>query len=129
MTSPVQASAGTAALIVSIKIAAIAIAVAVIILLTYGYDFPWYAALAVGVLGYIAAKAALAIAIGYFWGRQNARQTKQYLEGLPPELKQDLIDNAPSDVRAHVTDVLKKPKSATYWAAQIYQFSVVDEAK
>src|SRR5262249_18255910 len=35
----------------------------------------------------------------------------------------------PSDVRAHVTDVLKKPKSATYWAAQIYQFSVVDEAK
>src|SRR5262245_51215055 len=109
MAPPVQTPSGTmGAIIVSIKIAAIAIAVAVIILLIYGYDFPWYAALAVGVLGYIAAKAVLAIAVGYLWGQQDAREMKQYLEGLPPEVKQDLIDNAPSDVRGHVADILKK---------------------
>ncbi len=78
------------------------------ILLIYGYDFRWYAAVAVGVVGYIAAKAVLAIAVGYLWGRQDGRETKQYIASLPPEVKQDLIDNAPPDVREHVAEMLKK---------------------
>src|SRR6266851_7035190 len=109
MASPAQTPAGTmGAIIVSLKIAATAIALAVTILLIYGYDFRWYAAVAVGVVGYIAAKAVLAIAVGYLWGRQDGRETKQYIASLPPEVKQDLIDNAPPDVREHVAEMLKK---------------------
>ena len=100
--------AASAALIVSIKITAIAIAVAVTILLIYGVGFPWYVALAVGVLGYVAAKGLIAVVVGYFWGQRDAREMKQWFEGLPPEVKQDVIDNAPPDVSGHVADVLKK---------------------
>jgi hypothetical protein len=33
------------------------------------------------------------------WGRQDARKLKQYFADLPPQVKQDLVDNAPSDVK------------------------------
>jgi hypothetical protein len=109
MAPPAQTPSGTmSAIIVSIKIAAIAIAVGVTILLIYGYDFRWYAALAVGVVAYVAAKPVLAIGVGYLWGQQDARETKQYIATLPPEVKQDLIDNAPSDVKERVADVILK---------------------
>ena len=60
-----------AAIIVSIKFAAMGIAIAVTTLLIYRSGFQWYAALAVGVLGYIAAKAVLSTGVGHIWGRKR----------------------------------------------------------
>jgi len=68
-----------AAIIVSIKFAAMGIAIAVTTLLIYRSGFQRYAALAVGVLAYIAAKVVLSIGIGHIWGRQDARELKHLL--------------------------------------------------
>jgi hypothetical protein len=108
MAPPAQTPSGAmGAIIISIKLVAISIAIAMTILLIYGFGFRWYTALAVGVVGYIAAKPVLGIVIGYFWGREDARELKQYVASLPPDVKRDLLDNAPTDVKERVADVLK----------------------
>jgi hypothetical protein len=95
-------------IIVSIKLAAIGIAIAVISLLIYGYHLQDWVAIALGIVAYFFAKAALAVGIGYVWGRRDAREMKQYLADLPLQIRQDIIDNAPSDVKPHLADLVKK---------------------
>jgi hypothetical protein len=45
------------------------------------------------------------------WGRNDARETKEYLANLPPKVKQDIIDNAPPDVKQRVADAINKNQS------------------
>ena len=89
MAPPAETPSGVmAAILVPIKFAAMGIAVAVTTLLIYRSGFQWYAALAVGVLAYIAAKVVLSIGLGRIWGRQ---------------VNQDIINNAAPDVKERVT--------------------------
>ena len=68
MAPPARApSRMMAAIIVSIKFAAMGIAIAVTTLLIYRSGYRWYAAVAVGVLAYIAAKVVLSIGRGRIW--------------------------------------------------------------
>ena len=107
MAPPAETSSGTmGAIIVSIKLAAFGIAIAVATLLIYGYAYRWYAAVAVGVLAYIVAKPVLGTGVGYVWGRQDARELKQFMAGLSPEVSQNIIDNAPSDVKERVAKMM-----------------------
>lgn len=101
----------TPAIIISIKLAALSIALAAIYLLINRYGFQgWkeYAAIALGVLTYVVTKAVLAAAVGYVWGRRDARELKQHLADLSPQVKQDVIDHAPPDVKGLVANILKK---------------------
>lgn len=95
------------AIILSIKMAAICIAIAVTMVLIYDYEFRWYTALALGALGYVASKSVLAVVVGYVWGRQDAREVKQQLVNLRSEVRQDIIDCAPPDVKEHVANFMK----------------------
>jgi hypothetical protein len=107
MAPPAQTPSGTmAAIIISIKLAAVGIAIAVTTLLIYRSGFRWYAAVAVGVLAYIAAKVVVSIGVGHIWGRQDARELKQFIANLPPDVSQDIINNAPSDVKERVAKMV-----------------------
>jgi ABC-type transport system involved in cytochrome bd biosynthesis fused ATPase/permease subunit len=92
-----------AAMIVSVKIAAISIATALTFFLIYGYGFRVYIALALGVLGYFAAKRVLGFAVGHVSGRRAARALKR----LPPHVQQEIIDYAPLDVKDRVAALMK----------------------
>jgi len=88
MVPPAQTPSGVmAAILVPIKFAAMGIAIAVTTLLIYRSGFQWYAALAVGVLAYIAAKVVLSMGLGRIWGRQ---------------VNQDILNNAAPDVKERV---------------------------
>jgi hypothetical protein len=78
MNNPPYATSGVmAALVVTIKVTAVAIAVCVGFLLSYEFAARWYVAAVGGVAAYIVAKAVVATAIGYVWGRQDARELKR----------------------------------------------------
>jgi hypothetical protein len=66
-----------AALVVTIKVTALAIAVCVGFVLSYQFAARWYVAVVGGVAAYIVAKVTVATAIGYVWGRQDARELKR----------------------------------------------------
>jgi hypothetical protein len=94
--------------IVTIKLAALGIAIAVISLLIYNYGFNEWVAIGLGVVAYIVAKAILSIALGYVWGRQEAREIQEYLANQPPQVKQDIIDAAPADIKQRVAEAINK---------------------
>lgn len=97
------------AIIVSIKLAAIGIAIAAISVLVYHYQINEWVAIGLGVVAYIIAKAVLGVAVGYAWGRQDARYVKQILPTLPNQVRQDIINNAPSDAKPRIANLLNKP--------------------
>jgi hypothetical protein len=78
MENPPYAPSGVmAALVVTIKVTALAIAVCVGLVLSYQFAARWYVAVVGGVAAYIVAKVTVATAIGYVWGRQDARELKR----------------------------------------------------
>jgi hypothetical protein len=93
-------------MVLLVNLAAISIAIALISALINGFGVQEYAAIALGIVVYFAAKAGLSVAVGYMGGRQDAQKVKQYLADLPPHVRRDLIDNAPSDVKDGVAGVL-----------------------
>jgi hypothetical protein len=93
-------------MVLLVNLAAISIAIALISALINGFGIQAYTAIALGIVAYFAAKAGLSVAVGYMAGRQDAQKVKQYLADLPPHVRQDLIDNAPSDVKDRVAGVL-----------------------
>lgn len=99
-------------MVLLVNLAAISIAIALISALINGFGIQAYAAIALGIVAYFAAKAGLSVAVGYMQGRQDAQKVKQYLADLPTHVRQDLIDNAPSDVKDRVDGVLTAFKSA-----------------
>lgn len=100
----------TPAIVLSIKIDAFIIAAAppYVLIYHYGFEGPlWeWGLIVLGILAYIVAKAMLAILLGYLWGRQDAKDLSQMAD-LPLGVKQDIIDNAPSDVKDRVANILK----------------------
>lgn len=98
-------------MVLLVNLAAISIAIALISALINGFGIQAYAAIALGIVAYFAAKAGLSVAVGYMGGRQDAQKVKQYLADSPPHVRQDLIDNAPSDVKDRVAGVLTAFKS------------------
>jgi hypothetical protein len=93
-------------MVLLVNLAAISIAIALISALINGFGIQAYTAIALGIVAYFAAKAGLSVAVGYMAGRQDAQKVKPYLADLPPHVKRDLIDNAPSDVKDRVAGVL-----------------------
>jgi hypothetical protein len=107
----------TPTIVVSIKLVAFGIAISLFSLL-YDYGFNDWVAIGLGVVAYIVAKAILSVAIGYVWGRKDARETKAYLAKLPPKVKQDIIDNPLPDVKQRVADAINKNQSQVIAEAQ-----------
>jgi hypothetical protein len=99
-------------MVLLVNLAAISIAIALISALINGFGIQAYGAIALGIVAYFAAKAGLSVAVGYMGGRQDAQKVKQYLADLPTHVRQDLIDNAPSDVKDRVDGALTAFKSA-----------------
>jgi hypothetical protein len=78
MENPPYATSGVmAALVVTIKITAVAIAVCIGFVVSYEFAARWYVVLVGGLAAYVVAKAIIATAIGYVWGRQDARELKR----------------------------------------------------
>lgn len=96
MTQPRQL---TPSIIVLIKLVALGIAIAFTSNLIYGLGFNDYVAIALGIAGYFVAKAVVSIAVGYAWGRQDARELKEHLASLPRQVKQNIVDQAPQPAR------------------------------
>ena len=93
-------------MVLLVNLAAISIAIALISVLINGFGIQDYAAIALGIVPYFAAKAGLGFAVSYMRGRQDAQKVKQDLADLPPHVRRDLIDNAPSDVKDRVAGIL-----------------------
>jgi hypothetical protein len=106
--SAAQSRRVTPAIIVTIKVVAFGIAIALISLLIYDYGFNEWVAIGLGVVAYIVAKAILSIALGYVWGRQEAREIKEFFANQPPQVKRDIIDAAPPDIKQRVADAINK---------------------
>jgi hypothetical protein len=97
MTQPRQI---TPIIIVLIKLVALGTAIASTSTLIYGFGFNDYVAIALGIAGYFVVKAGISIAVGYGWGRQDARELKGYLATLPGQVKLDIVDHAPQPPRS-----------------------------
>jgi hypothetical protein len=89
------------------KLAALGIAVALTVILIYGFQFQWFAGLAIGALGYFVAKYTVGYVIATAYAYAAGRRAGRWLASLPPDIREDIVDCAPPDVKERLTKKMK----------------------
>lgn len=110
MAIPHETAEDASRIIVTVKLVALILAVATAFV-TYTHQFEWYTALITGVLAYVLAKPVGGLVVGYFLGREDARNVERLMKSAGPswpEIKQELIDNAPSGTNERVANLLNR---------------------